>query len=122
MEDREAVMTELDKYKPSHVLNAAGSTGRPNVDWCEDHKVETVRNNVIGALNLADCCHLKGIHITIFATGCIYSYDEAHPIDGPGYLESDPANFNGSFYSETKAYVEEVCQICVTSFQRALES
>lgn len=25
--------------KPTHVLNAAGLTGRPNVDWCEDHKV-----------------------------------------------------------------------------------
>jgi hypothetical protein len=23
-------------------------TGRPNVDWCEDHKVETIRGNVIG--------------------------------------------------------------------------
>ncbi len=27
------------QVKPSHVLNAAGLTGRPNVDWCEDHKV-----------------------------------------------------------------------------------
>ena len=27
--------------KPTHVLNAAGLTGRPNVDWCEDHKVLT---------------------------------------------------------------------------------
>ena len=25
--------------KPTHVLNAAGVTGRPNVDWCESHKV-----------------------------------------------------------------------------------
>lgn len=27
------------QVKPTHVLNAAGLTGRPNVDWCEDHKV-----------------------------------------------------------------------------------
>ena len=27
------------QVKPTHVLNAAGVTGRPNVDWCEDHKV-----------------------------------------------------------------------------------
>lgn len=27
------------QYKPTHVLNAAGLTGRPNVDWCETHKV-----------------------------------------------------------------------------------
>ena len=33
MEDREAVLAELEKVKPTHVLNAAGCTGRPNVDW-----------------------------------------------------------------------------------------
>jgi 3,5-epimerase/4-reductase len=108
MQNREAVIAELEKVKPTHVLNAAGSTGRPNVDWCEDHKEETIRNNVIGTLNLTDCCFERGIHITIFATGCIYTYDEKHPIGGPGYLETDPANFAGSFYSETKAHVEEV--------------
>merc|ERR1711900_65837 len=48
MQNREAVIAEIEKYKPTHILNAAGSTGRPNVDWCEDHKEETIRNNVIG--------------------------------------------------------------------------
>lgn len=27
------------QVKPTHVLNAAGLTGRPNVDWCETHRV-----------------------------------------------------------------------------------
>lgn len=108
MQNREQVLEELDRVKPTHVLNAAGCTGRPNVDWCEDHKEDTMRSNVIGTLNLADCCFLKGIHCTVFATGCIYQYDEAHPWDGPGFLETDKANFAGSFYSETKAHVEEV--------------
>ncbi|KAI1006718.1 hypothetical protein K3495_g1503 [Podosphaera aphanis] len=108
MQNREEVLAELDKFRPTHVLNAAGSTGRPNVDWCEDHKEETMRNNVIGTLNLTDCCNLKGIHVTVFATGCIYSYDEKHPVGGPGFLETDKSNFAGSFYSETKAHVEEI--------------
>ncbi|PKS09913.1 hypothetical protein jhhlp_004536 [Lomentospora prolificans] len=108
MENREAVLAELDRVKPTHVLNAAGCTGRPNVDWCEDNKETTVRSNVIGTLNLADACFLKNIHCTVFATGCIYQYDEEHPIGGKGFLETDPANFNGSFYSETKAHVEEI--------------
>jgi len=108
MQNREAVIAELEKIKPTHVLNCAGCTGRPNVDWCEDHKEDTIRSNVIGTLNLADCCFLQNIHCTVFATGCIYAYDEKHPIGGPGYKETDPANFDGSFYSETKAHVEEV--------------
>jgi nucleoside-diphosphate-sugar epimerase len=108
MEDREAVLRELIRIQPTHVLNAAGCTGRPNVDWCEDHKEATIRSNVIGTLNLADCCFLRHIHCTVFATGCIYQYDEMHPLGGPAFVETDPANFAGSFYSMTKAHVEEV--------------
>lgn len=70
MEDREDVMEVLEKVRPTHVLNCAGCTGRPNVDWCEDNKEATIRSNVIGTLNLADCCFMLGIHITVFATGC----------------------------------------------------
>ncbi|RPB21627.1 NAD(P)-binding protein [Terfezia boudieri ATCC MYA-4762] len=106
MEDREAVIRTLQEIKPTHVLNAAGCTGRPNVDWCEDNKEATMRSNVIGTLNLTDCCFQFGIHCTVFATGCIYQYDEEHPIGGKGFIEEDEANFDGSFYSFTKAKVE----------------
>jgi len=99
----------LDEVKPTHVLNAAGCTGRPNVDWCEDNREATIRSNVIGTLNLADCCFLRNIHCTVFATGCIYHYDDKHPIGGASFKEEDPANFDGSFYSATKSKVEEVC-------------
>lgn len=101
-ENREALLAEVEKYKPTHILNAAGVTGRPNVDWCEDHKQETIRTNVIGTLNVADIAAAKGIHHLLYATGCIFEYDEAHPIGGPGFLESDKPNFFGSFYSHTK--------------------
>ncbi|TEA10882.1 Bifunctional dTDP-4-dehydrorhamnose 3,5-epimerase/dTDP-4-dehydrorhamnose reductase [Colletotrichum sidae] len=113
MENRESVLAELDKVKPTHVLNCAGCTGRPNVDWCEDNKEATMRSNVVGTLNLTDACYLKGIHITVFATGCIYQYDDAHPIGGPGYLETDPANFKGSFYSDTKGHVMKHYNNCL---------
>ncbi|KAL7273390.1 hypothetical protein RUND412_003768 [Rhizina undulata] len=106
MEDREAVLRLLDEVKPTHVLNAAGCTGRPNVDWCEDNKEATIRSNAIGTLNLTDCCYLKGIHVTVFATGCVYHYDDKHPIGGAGFTEEDEANFDGSFYSATKSKVE----------------
>lgn len=114
MENREAVLAELDRVRPTHVLNAAGCTGRPNVDWCEDNREATMRSNVVGTLNLTDCCFLRAIHCTVFATGCIYQYDEAHPWGGPGFKETDPANFAGSFYSMTKAHVEEAS--CVPAY------
>jgi len=107
MEQREAVAKELDEVKPTHVLVAAGITGRPNIDWCEDHKPETVRANVVGTLNVADLTLERGIHCTVYATGCIFVYDEKHPLgSGIGFTEDDVPNFAGSFYSETKGYVE----------------
>lgn len=101
-QNRESLIAEFDKYKPTHVLNAAGVTGRPNVDWCEDHKIETIRTNVIGCLNVADICAERNIHHLLYATGCIFEYDEEHVIGGKGFLETDTPNFFGSFYSHTK--------------------
>ena len=109
LENRESVEKEILDFKPTHVLNCAGVTGRPNVDWCEDNKQATIRSNVIGTLGLADVCWLNGIHMTNFATGCIYSYDDGHPMgSGKGFTETDPANFDGSYYSKTKAITEKL--------------
>lgn len=96
------------QVKPTHVLNAAGVTGRPNVDWCETHQIETIRANVIGCLNLADVTNAHGIHMTYYGTGCIFHYDDTHVIGGKGFSEADEANFTGSYYSHTKAMVENL--------------
>ncbi|KAF9884752.1 hypothetical protein FE257_001314 [Aspergillus nanangensis] len=108
IENREAVLSELEHIKPTNVINTAGARGDPNVDWCESHREETIRSNIIGASNVADCCFLKGIHLTHFGSGCIYDYDETHPWGGPGYTEQDPPNFTKSFYSYTKVVSEQV--------------
>jgi len=109
IQNKESVEKELDEVKPTHVVNIAGLTGRPNVDWCETNKEDTILVNVVGTLGLVDSCWRRGIHITNFATGCIYSYDEKHPINsGIGFTEEDPPNFQGSFYSLTKGMVEKL--------------
>lgn len=109
LQNRADVEKELDTIKPTHVLNAAGLTGRPNIDWCEDHKPETVRTNVIGTLNCADLCHLKNIHCTMFQTGCIFKYDDDHKLgSGVGFTEESFPNFAESWYSETKGYIEQM--------------
>ena len=59
--------------------------------------------NVLGALNLADLCHERGIHLTVYATGCIFHYDAAKPEGSNiGFTEEDTPNFTGSYYSYTK--------------------
>lgn len=106
LENRSSLESDLAAVRPTHVFNAAGVTGRPNVDWCESHKVETIRTNVVGTLTLADVCREKGLVLINYATGCIFEYDQEHPIEsGIGFKEEDVPNFIGSFYSKTKAMV-----------------
>ncbi|KAH1249099.1 Trifunctional UDP-glucose 4,6-dehydratase/UDP-4-keto-6-deoxy-D-glucose 3,5-epimerase/UDP-4-keto-L-rhamnose-reductase RHM1 [Glycine max] len=83
LEDRSSLLANLQNVKPTHVINAAGVTGRPNVDWCESHKTETIRTNVAGTLTMADVCREHGILMINYATGCIFEYNATHP-EGSG--------------------------------------
>jgi UDP-glucose 4,6-dehydratase len=109
LEERSQLLEDIRNVKPTHVFNAAGVTGRPNVDWCETHKQDTIRTNVVGTLNLADVCREQGLLMINYATGCIFEYDAKHPEgSGIGFKEEDTPNFTGSFYSKTKAMVSSL--------------
>jgi 3,5-epimerase/4-reductase len=102
--DRAAVGAALDEHRPDVVINCAGKTGRPNVDWCETHKDETLRANVTGPLVLLDECLPRGVFLVHLGSGCIYAGDNG----GRGFSEDDPPNFAGSFYSRTKAWSDQM--------------
>ncbi|CZT19259.1 uncharacterized protein RCC_05105 [Ramularia collo-cygni] len=109
MHEQAQVRQTLDEIHPTHVINCAGKTGRPTVDWCESHKIETMESNGLGTHILTSECHKRAIHLTVLATGCIYTsqYNEARDqLTGKPFLETDSPNFTGSFYSETKAAIE----------------
>jgi dTDP-4-dehydrorhamnose reductase len=96
--DREAVLTALRTHRPACVINAAGKTGQPNVDWCESHPGETTRSNVIGPLVVAEACAELGVHLVHLASGCIFYGPSPSP---GGWREDDFAN-PSSFYSRSK--------------------
>nr|QBK92300.1 MAG: NAD dependent epimerase/dehydratase [Pithovirus LCPAC304] len=103
------VRRELMFHAPDRVICAAGLTGRPNIDWCESHREEVMRTNVIATTVLADYCSLYGVHLTYFGTGCIYEYDADHPMHcDVGFAEWESPNFSKSFYSKTKTLTEQV--------------
>lgn len=110
LENYADIMRELTEESPDFVLNAAGITGKPTVDWCETSQQETYFVNVIGTVNLANACWKLGIHMTNYATGCIYTYTEEFPI-GYKFKEQDPPNFKGSTYSKSKILAEELLSI-----------
>lgn len=111
MEERESVRALIDQVKPDRVFVAAGVTGRPNVDWCESNRQATVRANVIGTLNVIDLCNERGIHITYYATGCIYEGG----YEGNGFDEESPPNFEKSFYSLSKSLCERMIRETYTN-------
>ncbi len=96
----------LDNLNPMFAINAAGKTGRPNIDWCEceAHKEETWYSNVIGPLVLAEECAARNITLVHLSSGCIF--DGASPRPG-GFTEDDIPN-PVSFYAETKVEAEKV--------------
>ncbi len=107
--DRAAVIAVLEKEKPDVIINCAGKTGRPNVDWCETHKEETLRANVTGPLILLEECLSRGLYLVHMSSGCIYEGDKGSKGEkGGGHTEEDPPNFTGSFYSRTKGWSDQI--------------
>jgi UDP-glucose 4,6-dehydratase len=92
------------------VINAAGYTGKPNVDACELNKEAAVHGNVAFPQMLTDWCMLNDIPLGHVSSGCIYTGKKS---DGTGFTEQDEPNFswtqnNCSFYSGTKALAEKI--------------
>lgn len=100
----------LKADRPEFLINAAGYTGKPNVDACELHKAECLFGNGVLPGLIAQACEAAGVPWGHVSSGCIYT--GARP-DGTGFTETDTPNFtfrtnNCSFYSGTKALGEEV--------------
>ena len=125
----------LRRTKPQFLINAAGHTGKPNVDACESQRTETLLGNTLLPQTLACACAVAGIPWGHVSSGCIYAGAKvlvdgqwrverdltqvelqklflSHPERFRGFAESDEPNFSFrnppcSFYSGTKALGEE---------------
>ncbi|MDB6093821.1 MAG: dTDP-4-dehydrorhamnose reductase [Verrucomicrobia bacterium] len=100
----------LRRDRPEFLINAAGYTGKPNVDACEIHKTECLMGNAVLPGLVAQACEEVNIPWGHVSSGCIFTGARA---DGWGFTEEDAPNFtfrqnNCSFYSGTKALGEEV--------------
>ena len=108
--NRDTLRAALLRDKPAFLINAAGYTGKPNVDACELHKHECLFGNAVLPGIIAEACADAGVPWGHVSSGCIYT--GARP-DGSGFTETDTPNFtfrtnNCSFYSGSKALGEEV--------------
>ena len=131
----EALLEFLRAEKPAFVVNAAGYTGKPNVDACELDKAGTLVGNTLLPHAIAHACAAVKIPWGHVSSGCIYSgakisdngqlrvekdmtKPELHALAEEksaailGFTEADRPNFSFrdlpcSFYSGTKALGEE---------------
>ncbi len=108
--DRATLRAALLRDKPAFLINAAGYTGKPNVDACELDKHACLFGNAVLPGIIADACADAGVPWGHVSSGCIFTGSRP---DGTGFTEDDTPNFtfrtnNCSFYSGTKALGEEV--------------
>jgi len=131
----DALLEFLKTKKPAFVINAAGYTGKPNVDACELAKADTIVGNTLLPQIIAHACAVAGIPWGHISSGCIFSgakiveggktrvekdmtkselraLVEKWPQSVHGYTETDTPNFSFrdlpcSFYSGSKALGEE---------------
>ena len=125
----------LRRHKPSFLINAAGFTGKPNVDACETERSETLTGNVLLPVTIAHACEITATPWGHVSSGCIYNgakllregrweietdlagpgfpkLRREHPERIRGFSETDCANFTFSrppcsVYSGSKALAEE---------------
>lgn len=79
----------IDEHQPDAILNSAGVVGKPNVDWCETHQMETIKGNTILPLMIAEACQKKNVYLLHMGTGCIFYGDSPH---GDPWREDDFGN------------------------------
>ena len=128
----------LRETKPEFLINAAGYTGKPNVDECEKKMADTLQGNTLFPAAVAHACASLAIPFGHVSSGCIFAgakimVDGQHHVERDltqphlqSLLEKNPAAFHGfeeedepnftfrrppcSFYSGTKALGEEAVQ------------
>ncbi len=129
----DALFNYLKEHRPELVINAAGFTGKPNVDACETARAETLAGNTLLPQTIAQACAALDIPWGHVSSGCIFSGGKiveggAERVEKDltqldvvalrkvgavrGFTETDEPNFTFrqppcSFYSGTKALAEE---------------
>src|SRR5208282_2036906 len=131
----DALWNHLKTKKPEFVINAAGYTGKPNVDACELARADALAGNALLPQTIAHACAAAQIPWGHVSSGCIFTgakvmvngrtraekdlmqpalheLVDKTPTAIHGYTETDAPNFSFrdlpcSFYSGTKALGEE---------------
>jgi dTDP-4-dehydrorhamnose reductase len=90
------VKSLVGSFQPDVIINAAAAT---NVDWCETHRDEAWKANVVGVENLVEAARKYSVHLIHISTDYVFDGKS-----GP-YCEEDQPN-PISYYGKTKLAAE----------------
>ena len=71
--DFPTLLNLLQRSKPEFVINAAGYTGKPNVDACELAKADTLMGNALLPRTIGQACAGTGTAWGHVSSGCIFT-------------------------------------------------
>lgn len=116
--DRDCLINLIRETNARFLINAAGYTGKPNVDACELFKADCLAGNAVLPGTIREACEATGLSWGHVSSGCIFTGTRE---DGKGFAETDPPNFcfrtdNCSFYSGCKALGEECLEGAENTF------
>lgn len=108
----EILRERLRAVNATYLINAAGYTGKPNVDAAESDKAACLAGNAVFPGRVAEVCADLNLPWGQVGSGCIFQGTRP---DGQAFTETDEPNFTFrrgpcSWYSGTKAMGEEVLQ------------
>lgn len=104
LENVNLLYEQLSTLKPKYVICAAGISGKPTTEWCENNKEETFLVNYTLQLELCTICKKLDIHLTIYGSGLIYNKKGI-------YNEKDKPNKDDLYYSRVRIMLENELEV-----------
>ena len=110
---------EILNSQATHIISLIGRTHGTyenvkieTIDYLEKpgKLVENVRDNLYSPILLSILTQKHNLHFTYLGTGCIFDYDNNHPLEHPlhGFTEESKPNFFGSSYSIVKGFTDQL--------------
>ena len=102
LDDLQGLERLLKKSQASSIICCAGISGKPTIQWSEEHETETFETNVLDACNLIRLCILLKKHLTYMGSGLVYSFREG------ARTESELPDWTGKVYCRYRVMLEDV--------------
>jgi 3,5-epimerase/4-reductase len=87
LSQQEAIRDVITRSRAKYVVCAAGISGKPTIQWSEDHELETFETNMLDTCNLIRLCRDADVHLTYLGSALVYASASATKVDSIAVTE-----------------------------------